>query len=404
MSTRSAPKMGVKKRAPKKAKAPAEQAPLPEDTPRVLHCHSTFAPGGKELRAVQLMNAFGRRLRHSVVSAVPGQYGAHEYIAKGVKVDYPRKFPALAGFPSPGRLAKIAKALKKYDLILTYNWGAMDVVMAHTMFAENMGLPPLIHHEDGFNEDEATELKLRRNVYRRVGLRKSSALVVPSKRLEAIGLNVWGQPPERLIRIPNGIDTKRFAKKPNRSALRVMKREGEYWVGTLAGFRPVKQLDELVTAFSKLPENWQLVLVGDGPQRDNIAMVAEGLNISHRVHMPGAVTDPSEVIGMFDIFALSSASEQFPLSVVEAMAAGLPVAAPDVGDIRDMIAQENHDFIAPADDTAALAKALEQLAKDESLRASAGAANKAKAREQFDEAAMVEAYRRLYADALAREF
>ena len=404
MSTRSAPKMGVKRRAPKKAKSPAKPAPLPEDTPRVLHCHSTFAPGGKELRAVQLMNAFGRKLRHSIVSAVPGQYGAHDYISKQIKVDYPRKFPALSGLPTPGRLAKIAKALKKYDLILTYNWGAMDVVMAHTIFAKNMDLPPLIHHEDGFNEDEATELKMRRNVYRRVGLRQSHALVVPSKRLEAIGRNVWGQPPERLRRIPNGIDTERFAKKPNPKALRAIKREGEQWVGTLAGFRPVKQLDELVCAFAKLPENWQLVLVGEGPERDAIANVADSLGISHRVLMPGAVKDPSEVIGLFDIFALSSASEQFPLSVVEAMAAGLPVAAPDVGDIRDMVSAENQDFIAPAGDTPALGSMLERLAKDADLRAKIGKSNQVKAREKFDEAAMIEAYRRLYSDALGREF
>lgn len=402
MSTRSAPKMGVKKRPAKKASS--RNNTVPENAPRILHCHSTFAAGGKELRSVQLMNAFGPTLRHSVVSAVPGQFGAHEHLSKEVKVTYPRKFPSLQGLPTPGRLADIAKALKAYDLILTYNWGAMDVVMAHTMFAKNMGLPPLIHHEDGFNEDETKELKIRRNVFRRAGLRRASALVVPSKRLEAIAHNVWGQPYGKIKRIPNGIDTKAFAKKPNPHALRVIKRKGELWVGTLAGFRAVKQLDELVIAFSKLPENCQLVLVGDGPERETIASVADSLNISHRVHLPGAVKDPSQVVGLFDIFALSSASEQFPLSVVEAMAAGLPVAAPDVGDIRDMVAEPNRALIAPAGNTSALGEVLAKLVSDPDLRSEIGAANEARAREMFDETAMVEHYRELYSGALGRDF
>lgn len=402
--------MGTKKRAPAKAQTKAQSNPKPKlpplhaDTPRVLHLHSTFAAGGKELRAVQLMNAFGRKLRHSIISAEPGKYGAHDHISSIVKVDYPRKFPSLKGFPSPGRLARLAKAMKPYDLVLTYNWGAMDAVMAHTVFAENMNLPPLIHHEDGFNEDEASELKIRRNWYRKIALGRASGLVVPSKRLEEIALSVWQQPRGRVMRISNGIDTKAFAKRPSPGAIRVMKRGGEFWVGTLAGFRKVKQLDRLVKAFAALPENWQLVLIGEGPERDTISQTAEELSITHRVHMPGAVSDPSKVIGLFDIFALSSASEQFPLSVVEAMAAGLPVAAPDVGDIRDMVSQINRDYIAHEGDTPDLGRKLDLLSRDEDLRKALGEANRARARELYDSAAMVETYRALYSSAMGRAF
>lgn len=396
MSSRSAPKMGTKRKSP--------TAVEPAAAPRVLHCHSTFAAGGKELRAVQLMNAFGRSLRHSVVSAMPDEMGAREHISRQLKVEYPKNFPPLTGFPSPGRLVALAKAMKPYDLVLTYNWGAMDVVMAHTVFAQNMGLPPLIHHEDGFNEDEADELKTRRNWYRRIGLGKASGLVVPSKRLEKIALDVWQQPRGRVLRFPNGIDTKAFGKAPDPSALRVIKRKDEFWVGALAGLRKVKQLDQLVRAMSVLPENWHLVLIGEGPERENIREVANHLEVSHRVHMPGAIADPSRVIGLFDIFALSSASEQFPLSVVEAMAAGLPVVAPDVGDIKDMVAEPNRAMIAKPGDINALSAALAHLAKDEPLRQEIGAANRQKARDMFDQEAMIARYRALYSSAMGREF
>ena len=370
---------------------------------RVLHCHSTFAAGGKELRAVKLMNAFGRALDHAIVSGEPEETGARAHLDRSVKVTFPQGFPALTGFPSPGRLVAIAEAMKGYDLVLTYNWGAVDAVMAHTVFGAHFGLPPLIHHEDGFNEDEVDGLKTRRNWYRRVALGRTMKLVVPSERLERIARDLWKLPPTRIARIPNGIDTARFAAEPDPQAFRVIKRAGERWVGTFAGLRPIKQLGDLVRAAARLGEEWQVVIVGEGPERDAIRAVADELEMSHRVHLPGAHPDPAKVIGLLDIFALSSRSEQFPLSVVEAMAAGLPVAAPDVGDIAGMVAEPNRPFIAAPGNVDALGEALCTLAKSPELRAEIGQANRARARALYDEAAMVARYRELYGAALGRE-
>ena len=98
--------------------------------PRVLHLQSTFAAGGKERRTVELINAFGSRLAHTIVSAEPDRLDAADGIAKGSRVTLQPDFPSLKGTPLPGRLMKIAKAMKPYDLVLTYNWGAMDAVMA----------------------------------------------------------------------------------------------------------------------------------------------------------------------------------------------------------------------------------------------------------------------------------
>jgi glycosyltransferase involved in cell wall biosynthesis len=376
-----------------------ERAPV-----RVLHCHSTFSAGGKEVRSVRLMNAFGAAIEHTIVSAEPEAMGARALIAPGIAVRFPQDFPSLKGLPTPGRLAALADALKPYDLICTYNWGAMDVAMAHTAFAKPYCLPPLVHHEDGFNEDEAGGLKTRRNLYRRAALRGAARVIVPSTGLELIALGPWAQPPEKVLRIANGIDTAAFAAPPNPGALRVVKRPGELWVGTLAGLRAVKQLPLLVQAMAELPDIWHLVICGEGPERDAIRAAAEALEISHRVHLPGAIADPAQVIGLFDIFALSSASEQFPLSVVEAMAAGLPVAAPDVGDIRQMVAEENRGYIAVPNDAQALAAMLGELAGDPALRARIGAANRARAAAHYDAAQMVAHYYAAYAEALGREF
>lgn len=368
---------------------------------RLLHLHSSFHAGGKELRAARLMNLFGPGVEHTVVSAQSDALGAAAAIAPGIRAAFPTDFPALAGRPTPARLQTLARAMVGHDLVLTYNWGAMDAVMAHTLFSKALKLPPLVHHEDGFNEDEAAGLKRGRNWYRRIALGRAAALMVPSRQLEAIALDVWAQPRWRVRRVPNGIDTAAYARPARPTALpRVIKRKGEFWVGTLAGLRPVKNLPRLVRAFAALPDNWQLVIVGDGPQRDAIRDCALSLDIGHRVHLPGFVGQPAEVAGLFDLFALSSDSEQFPLSVIEAMAAGLAVAAPAVGDVAAMVAAENAPFIVPAGDEAALAGALRALAADPALRRRVGLANRARARAEYDEAAMLAAYRQAYADAL----
>ena len=370
---------------------------------RALHLHSSFAPGGKELRAARLMNAFGSGIEHVLVSGVPAELGASVAIERHIQVAYPDDFPALSGRPTPWRLLRIAQAMRGFDLILSYNWGAMDAVAAHRLYARALGLAPLVHHEDGFNQDETAQLNPRRNLYRRLALRGATTLVVPSRRLEQIALDEWRVPPARLQRIANGIDLAAYDHRPAADALPgLVKQPGDLWLGTMAGLRAVKNLPRLVRAFAVMPPQWQLVIVGEGPERAIIAAEAARLGIAQRVHLPGFMPEPAKVMGLFDLFALSSDSEQFPISVVEAMATGLAVVSPAVGDVAAMVSSDNRDWIANAGDDAALAAALAKAAADPAARAQIGQANRTLAALEYGEEKMIADYSRVYAGALGQ--
>jgi L-malate glycosyltransferase len=376
----------------------------PSSRPRLLHLHSTFDLGGKEARAVRLMNAFGDAYTHDIVSAVPAAVGAARQIAPHVDARVLQDFPALAGRLTPTKLKAIGAAITRgnYDLVLTYNWGALDGVMANRLFAHR----PLVHHEDGFNDDEALRQKPARVLYRRLALPSASTLVVPSEVLERIALGPWKQPRDRVVRIPNGIDSALFAAQPPAGSIPGFeRREGEVIVGTLAGLRKVKNLPRLVRAFAaatrivSVPA--RLIIVGEGPEREAIAAAAADAGIADRVLMPGFLGKPETCVGHFDIFALSSDSEQFPLSLVEAMAAGLPAVATDVGDVRAIVSERNRPLIAPVPDDMVFGRLLARMIGDPLLRAEIGAANRARVVAEYDEAVMVERYRDVYSQAMA---
>ncbi|MFS0771609.1 glycosyltransferase family 4 protein [Sphingomonas sp. 1P08PE] len=371
----------------------------------ILHLHGSFGPSGKAARTARLMAAFGGKARHVIVSADPAALGGVATIPAGVSYEVAQNAPPLAGRPSVARYEAIARYMRRFDLVLTYGWDAIDGVMARRVFGtgKRPALPPLVHHEDGFGPEEATGLKLERNLYRRMAMPAAHALVVPSGTLERIALGPWKQQRSRVHRIVNGIATAAYAAQPKPRALPgFAKTDGEVAIAVPAPLTAAKNPTALIRAAGGLAGRFRIVFIGEGPEREAIMGAAAAMGIEERVTVLAADVPAYKYLGLFDMVALPSVSEQFPTAIVEAMAAGLPVAAMPTGDIAEMVAAENRPFIAQWATEVRLRDAIQALVDDGALRRQVGAANRVLAAAHYDEAAMIVRYRALYEAALGQ--
>jgi glycosyltransferase involved in cell wall biosynthesis len=349
----------------------------------ILHVFPSFAVGGSSVRLAKLANRFGKRYRHSVV-ALDGRTEAREQFDAAVD---------LAVVPAPDvkgdtlgnlRRARGALAALKPDFLCTYNFGAIEWALANR-FAP---LVPHLQVEDGFGPEEATRQIPRRVWIRRLALGRSRVLV-PSLTLQRIALGTW-RLGKRVLYVPNGIAVERFTTHDGRDHRPIA-------IGTIATLRPEKNIPRLMRAFAALPKSIEaeLVIIGGGPLLE--ALRAEGASIDARIRFPGPTPDPAEGIRALDLFALSSDTEQMPLSILEAMAAGLPIVSTDVGDVRNMLPRESQAWVTPRGDDAAFIDALARLSQDAPTRRALGAANRRHVAATYDEAAMLAAWDRLFA-------
>lgn len=346
--------------------------------------------------AMERIASYGRKLRHTVVTE---DDLVMQSAPKGFTIKRASSFPPREGLPLPGRMQKLARAMTPFDLVLTHGWEALDVAMAHTLFKDAMQLPPLVHHESDLGEKEAKRLSKRRTWYRRIALGKSSGLVVPSERLEEIALVDWQQPLGRVKRIAPGVDTKALANKPKPDGFRLIKRPGEHWLGTHAN---LGGLPMLASAFAALGKDWQLIILGDG-DRSQIEALVDRMEMNDRVHWVGDVAQGEKVFGLFDIFAAAENADGFPERVVQAMAAGVSVVAPDEGEASHALPDANREWLFQHGNEAALTEKLLTLSRDAQARKQAGEANRAHAVAAFDRDKSLATYRRLYGSAMQFE-
>jgi glycosyltransferase involved in cell wall biosynthesis len=350
---------------------------------RLLHVFPGFGIGGSQVRLIALAEGLGERFDHTVL-ALDGQYEAANLLR-------PHTPMRLLGTPPTGEsLAARLKAFRRElqrigpDLLLTYNWGAIEMAMANML-----GGVPHLHMEDGFGPEETVRQLPRRVWTRRLVLGRSH-VVVPSLTLEDIATRRWRLDTRRVHLIPNGISPKLHASRPIEE-LGLDLPTGVPRIAWAGALRAEKNPLRLIRAFAPLKDQAVLLIMGVGPEREAVLAEAERLNLGSSLRLLGARTDVRDIVMQCQVLALSSDTEQMPLVVLEAMDAGLPVAACAVGDVHRMVAWENRPFVTEANDQA-LGAALRQLVQDAGLRARVGEANRRKARTTYALPLMVEAY------------
>jgi len=360
-----------------------EAAPVTER--RIVHVFATFAAGGPQVRAVQLLEHLGPGYRH-VVMAMDGRTDAAARLSSSARVELAPP-PPRRGFLANVRAARAWLAAQRPDLVLTYNWGAIETVVA----ARRLGVP-LVHHEDGFGPEEAVTRLKRRSWLRRLVLR-ATPVIVPSAVLHGIALHEWRLGAAFVHHLPNGVDLARFRPSPP-PLLDVV-------VGTVGGLRGEKDHDTLLRAFAKCRRAARLLLVGGGPLEADLRRTADELGIADRVEFAGEVADTAPLYARMSLFVLSSRTEQMPIALLEAMAAGLPVVATDVGDVRAVLPIDASDLVVPARDPDALAAALDRAIGDADLRRRRGARNRERVEERFEARECLDRFVRVYETALA---
>jgi len=365
----------------------------PSGTPlHVVHVFPNFGAGGAQMRTIALIHHLGRAFRHTIL-AIDDFLGAASRLDESrADVRFERAERGRWGPLYPLYLGGKIKRMRP-DVVLAYNWGSIDAVVGCTL----RGVGPRVQVMDGVQNEEL-EVELRRRVLaRRAFYSRCDRLVAVSRDLERLAVESWRIPRDKVVHLPNGIDTARFRPGDGAPARAALGLPDAPLVGCVANVRPEKNHEAMVDAFACVAQRHpdaHVVFVGKtAPERaapsaedrgawDRIQAGLDERGLRGRVHFTGQIADPLPYYRALDVFLLASRVEQMPLSVVEAMACGKPVLSTDVGDVKWMVSEPNRAFV--LSDPEAYADALDRLLGDADLRARLGTANRARAEEVFD--------------------
>lgn len=170
-------------------------------------------------------------------------------------------------------------------------------------------------------------------------------------------------------------------------------------IGAVGRLEPQKGFDVLIRALPAV-DAATLVLIGDGTERQRLVELARRVGVADRVELVGWSDDPRPYLSRFDVVAVPSRYEGFPLAVLEALLARRAVVATDVGSVPEAIRDGETGLIVPVDEPAALAAAVRRLLIDEDLRRRLGEQGRRLVLSQFTATHMTRAFESLYRELL----
>jgi glycosyltransferase involved in cell wall biosynthesis len=207
-------------------------------------------------------------------------------------------------------------------------------------------------------------------------------------------------PAEKVAVVPNGVDTDRFAPNANVAAIRHALGIGERdnVVGIVAALRPEKNHElflEMARRVRQQVPTPKFLVIGDGPCRAALELIARRLGLESNVMFLGSRDDVPQLLSAIDVFALTSHIEANPVSILEAMSVGRPVVATNVGSVGEAVADGDTGFLVSPGDATAFADRVVQLLRDPARSRAMGAAGRQAVITRWSIQSMVGGYERL---------
>jgi len=338
--------------------------------PRLAVIISTLAMGGAERVVSMLAQAWvSQGIKVSVITLSGPENDFYTLPPEAERISLrlqgPSSSPARAVLTNLKRLAALRRVLLKLRPHAVVSHLDATNVLA-VLAATGLGMPVVVtEHTDLLEYSEYLPRPwrmLRGPVYRR------AAAVV------AVNRHVAGQlaglvPPEMVQAVPNPVEPGGCLGEPELAL-------GGPLVASMGRLVRSKGFDLLLPAFADCLERhpgWRLMILGDGPERQPLEQLARGLGVEQAVVFAGAVKEPGAMLAQAELFALATRFEAFPMSLVEAMACGLPVVCTRYpADPGEIVRQGVDGLIVEVDDRAGLSQALCALMADSELRREMG--------------------------------
>jgi glycosyltransferase involved in cell wall biosynthesis len=286
---------------------------------------------------------------------------------------------------------------ERIDVLHTHKFGSN---VWGTLVGRLAKVPVILAHEHTWSYEGKP---LRRFLDRELVARGADRLIAVSREDQRRMIEVEHIDPGRTIFIPNGVPISAELDGHDVRAELGIEQDAPV-IGVVGALRPQKAHDLLLLATSLLVHEWpgiQVLLAGQGAERERLEGLARELGIEHSVRLLGYRGDVPDVLRALDIGVCCSDFEGSPLSVMEYMDAALPVVATAVGGTSDLIEQGVHGLLVPARDPQALAGAIAELLRDPQRARAMGERARERRRADFGIETLVERVEGLYCELLA---